>query len=249
MDATSTTEAPNNAPRVAAPAPTGRVRVPAGVTIRDGDPSRVTQAACRALDLVVALMMLVLLAPLLALIALAIRLDTPGSPVFRQRRVGRDGEWFTINKFRTMYHGASHDSHRHFVTRLISGDPEPQGDADRPFFKIAVDARVTRVGRVLRKFSLDELPQLWNVVMGDMSLVGPRPPVSYEVENYRPEWFGRFAVKPGLTGLWQVSGRSEIPVPEMMQLDLEYARTRSFWLNVRILVRTIPVVLLGRGAA
>ena len=114
---------------------------------------------------------------------------------------------------------------------------------------MANDDRVTRVGRFLRKSSLDELPQLWNVLRGDMSLVGPRPPIPYEVEHYPPHWFERFAVKPGMTGLWQVSGRSELTLEEMIALDVEYARSRSLWLNVKILLRTVPVVFVGRGAA
>jgi lipopolysaccharide/colanic/teichoic acid biosynthesis glycosyltransferase len=111
------------------------------------------------------------------------------------------------------------------------------------------DERVTRVGAVLRRTSLDELPQLWNVLRGEMSLVGPRPPIPYEVEHYPSHWFARFAVKPGVTGLWQVSGRSELTLEEMVRLDVEYARRRSLWLNIRILARTVPAVLSGRGAS
>ena len=116
-------------------------------------------------------------------------------------------------------------------------------------FKLAGDKRVTRVGHLLRRASLDELPQLWNVLRGDMSLVGPRPPIPYEVEHYPPHWFDRFAVKPGMTGLWQVSGRSELGLEEMVALDIEYVARRSLWFNVTILARTVPVVFAGRGAA
>jgi lipopolysaccharide/colanic/teichoic acid biosynthesis glycosyltransferase len=210
--------------------------------------TRATDIACRALDLVVAGALLIVLAPLLIAIAIAIRLDSPGRIVFRQRRVGRDLRPFTLNKFRTMRDGAGHENHREFVLALIAAEVPEQG-TERPLFKIAVDDRVTRVGRVLRRSSLDELPQLVNVLRGDMSLVGPRPPIHYEVEHYKPHWFGRFAVKPGLTGLWQVSGRSELTLEEMIALDVDYARRRSLWLNLRILARTIPVVLGGRGAA
>jgi lipopolysaccharide/colanic/teichoic acid biosynthesis glycosyltransferase len=213
-------------------------------------PRQADSVACRLLDVVVASVLLVLLAPLLLVIGLAIRLDSQGTALFRQRRFGHGLEPFTIYKFRTMYTGAEHNnhSHRRFVMGLISGDVSDEA-RDRPFFKIRADARVTRVGHLLRKSSLDELPQLWNVVRGQMSLVGPRPSLSYEVENYPEHWLGRFAVKPGITGLWQVSGRSELTLEQMIALDLEYAQTRSLWRNITILARTIPTVLLGRGAA
>jgi lipopolysaccharide/colanic/teichoic acid biosynthesis glycosyltransferase len=206
-----------------------------------------TDLACRALDVTIAAVLLVVLSPLLLLIALAIWVDSRGFPVFRQRRVGRALSQFTVNKFRTMHKGVASDIHREFVLALIAGE-EPQQDGSGPRFKLASDARVTRLGRILRRTSLDELPQLWNVLRGDMSLVGPRPPIPYEVEHYPPHWFARFAVKPGLTGLWQVSGRSELTLEEMIGLDVEYVKHRSLWLNLRIIVRTIPVVLSTRGA-
>ena len=213
--------------------------------------SKQSAAACRALDVVVSLVLLLALVPVFLALAIAIRLGSPGRVLYRQRRVGRDLEPFTVNKFRTMHSGAGHEKHRQFVIGLIAGEQQPQSEeSDEPnFFKIANDDRVTRVGRFLRKSSLDELPQLWNVLRGDMSLVGPRPPIPYEVEHYPPHWFERFAVKPGMTGLWQVSGRSEHTLEEMIALDIEYARSRSLWLNVKILARTVPVVLIGRGAA
>jgi lipopolysaccharide/colanic/teichoic acid biosynthesis glycosyltransferase len=129
----------------------------------------------------------------------------------------------------------------------MSGE-QPTGDDGKPLFKMAADTRITRVGRILRRTSLDELPQLWNVLRGDMSLVGPRPPIAYEVENYPSHWFARFDVKPGLTGLWQVKGRSQVPLEEMVALDIEYVRRRSLWLNIWILLCTIPAVLKMRGA-
>ena len=205
--------------------------------------SGVTDAACRALDLIGSIVLLVLLSPLLAAIAIAIRLDSPGVPIFRQKRIGRDLEPFTVNKFRTMRHDAADAPHRDYVVQLITRGHE------RPMAKVAGDDRVTRLGHILRRTSLDELPQLWNVVRGEMSLVGPRPPIPYEVEKYPPEWMGRFAVKPGVTGLWQVSGRSELTLAEMIALDLEYTRRRSLLFNVEILLRTIPTVLNRRGAA
>jgi lipopolysaccharide/colanic/teichoic acid biosynthesis glycosyltransferase len=206
--------------------------------------SRATEFGCRALDLAIASSLLVLLAPLLLVIALVIRLDSRGPALFRQRRLGRDLRPFVVNKFRTMHVDMRDDEHRAFVQRLIAGDAERH----RELFKLAGDQRVTRAGRFLRKSSLDELPQLLNVVLGQMSLVGPRPPLDYEVEKYPAHAFGRFAVQPGITGWWQVCGRSQLSFDEMIALDLEYAARRSLWFNVRILARTLPVVLLGRGA-
>ena len=188
-----------------------------------------------------------LMTPVLIAIAVAVRLDSRGPVLFRQRRVGRSLQTFDVNKFRTMTHGASHDVHRAFVVGLIAGE-HPERSEGHPRFKLSADARVTSVGRFLRRSSLDELPQLWNVVRGEMSLVGPRPPIPYEVEHYPPHWFGRFAVKPGITGLWQVSGRSELTLEEMIALDIEYVERRSPLFNLWILLRTIPAVLRFRGA-
>jgi lipopolysaccharide/colanic/teichoic acid biosynthesis glycosyltransferase len=195
---------------------------------------------CRALDLAATLLLLLLLAPILLVIALLIKLDTPGPVLFRQQRVGRHRRPFLVAKFRTMHHGADHEVHRDYMLALIeSGTPAP---------KLAGDARVTRFGSFLRRTSLDELPQLWNVLRGDMSLVGPRPPIPYEVEHYPQHWFARFEVKPGVTGLWQVSGRSEVSLEAMIELDVEYVRRRSVLLNLWILLRTVPAVLSMRGA-
>ena len=204
--------------------------------------------ACRLLDIVVASVALVVLSPLLLLVALVVRLESPGPAIFSQRRVGLDLRPFTVHKFRTMRKGASHDKHRAFVRSLIEGK-QPATVNGEPLFKMASDDRITRVGRFLRRSSVDELPQLWNVVRGDMSLVGPRPPIPYEVEHYPAHWFARFQVKPGLTGLWQVSGRCELTLEQMIALDVRYVRERSLRLNVLILVRTIPAVLTSRGAS
>jgi lipopolysaccharide/colanic/teichoic acid biosynthesis glycosyltransferase len=209
--------------------------------------SSLVDASCRALDVLGSTLLLVVLSPLLAAIAIVIRLDSPGPVLFRQQRIGRDRGPFTVNKFRTMHHGVAHDRHREFVLGLIHGEA-PKQDTSGAYYKMTVDPRVTRVGRLLRRSSLDELPQLWNVVRGQMSLVGPRPAIPYEVEHYPAHWFGRFAIKPGVTGLWQVSGRSEVTLEEMVQLDLDYARRRSLPLNLWILLRTIPAVLGARGA-
>lgn len=205
--------------------------------------------ARRALDLVLALALLVLLSPLLLIIALLIRLDSSGPAVYRQRRLGRDMRPFVVNKFRTMRPDADPAPHREYVQTLILGGRRRAKTGGRPLYKLAVDDRITRVGRVLRRLSLDELPQLWNVVRGEMSLVGPRPVIPYETEQY-PTWYlARFSVKPGLTGLWQVSGRNEKTYEEMVLLDIEYARRRNLPLDLLILVKTLWVVVRARGAA
>jgi lipopolysaccharide/colanic/teichoic acid biosynthesis glycosyltransferase len=209
--------------------------------------NRATDLACRALDILVAAILLVLLVPLMLIIGVIVRLDSPGPVLFRQQRMGKSLRGFTVHKFRTMKHGTSHDVHRTFVLGLIAGE-QPQQTGAGPQFKLSSDRRVTRVGRALRRSSLDELPQLWDVLRGEMSLVGPRPALSYEVEHYPEDWFTRFAVKPGMTGLWQVSGRSAVTLPDMVKLDIEYVHKRTFWLNVAILLRTLPVVLSTRGA-
>jgi lipopolysaccharide/colanic/teichoic acid biosynthesis glycosyltransferase len=205
-------------------------------------------AICRALDVVIASIALVVLAPLLAIIAVAIRVESRGPALFRQRRLGRATQPFVVYKFRTMRTGSSHDAHREFVLALIAGE-RPEAVAGGPRFKLAADRRITGVGRLLRRTSIDELPQLLNVIRGEMSLVGPRPPIPYEVERYPSRWLGRFAVKPGMTGLWQVSGRGELTFTEMIELDLEYVRRRSPLFNLWILVRTVPAVLSLRGAS
>jgi lipopolysaccharide/colanic/teichoic acid biosynthesis glycosyltransferase len=207
--------------------------------------SRATAIACRTLDIAVATVALVLLSPLLLAVVLWIRLDSRGPALFRQERRGRDVRPFVVNKFRTMHVNSRNDEHVAYVQSLIAGDAVRK----EKLFKLVADQRVTRAGRVLRKTSIDELPQLFNVLRGNMSLVGPRPCLDYELVKYPPHAFGRFAVKPGITGLWQVSGRSQLGFDEMIALDIEYAQRPSFWFNVRILVRTLPVALLGIGAA
>ena len=204
-----------------------------------------TPVSLRVIDVVGSAVLLVLLVPLLAVIAIAIRIDSRGPALFRQARCGIGGRGFTIAKFRTMHTGTASTLHREYVTDLIAGG----GDKRNGLYKLDGDPRVTRVGALLRRLSLDELPQLWNVLKGDMALVGPRPPIPYEVEHYPPRWLNRLAVKPGMTGLWQVSGRNELSYDEMVELDLEYVRRRSLRLNLRILVATVGVVIRGRGAA
>jgi lipopolysaccharide/colanic/teichoic acid biosynthesis glycosyltransferase len=214
--------------------------------------SLASDGACRALDILGATIALIALAPVLGAIALIIRLDSPGPALFRQRRLGRDRRPFTVMKFRTMHQGVAHDQHRDFVIGLIKGQapaqPATGAVSEAPCYKMVGDTRMTRFGRLLRRSSLDELPQLWNVLRGEMSLVGPRPPIPYEVEHYPQHWFARFDVKPGVTGLWQVSGRSQVTLEEMVKLDIEYAQSRSLRLNLWILLRTVPAVLGARGA-
>jgi lipopolysaccharide/colanic/teichoic acid biosynthesis glycosyltransferase len=208
-----------------------------------------TDITCRILDIIIALLTLLILSPLMLIIALAVRLESSGPAVFSQERVGRFQRRFTLHKFRTMAAGASNDRHREFVQELYAGQ-HPEATAGNPRFKLAGDPRITRIGRFLRRSSLDELPQLWNVVRGEMSLVGPRPPIYYEVEAYPADhWFTRFDVQPGLTGLWQVSGRCELTLDEMIALDIEYVQRRSLRLNLLILLRTLPAVLASRGAS
>lgn len=199
----------------------------------------------RALDIGVSVLAAVVTAPLLLLAAIAIRLDSPGPVLFRQERIGREGKPFRIVKLRTMAHRSDEVAHRCYIARLLSG----QAETHDGLFKLADDPRITRVGRVLRRLSVDELPQIWNVFWGDMSLVGPRPPVASEAALYDDATRQRLRVKPGMTGLWQVSGRCELPYDEMVRLDIEYWRTWTPMRDVAILLRTPKAVLTGRGAA
>jgi exopolysaccharide biosynthesis polyprenyl glycosylphosphotransferase len=192
----------------------------------------------RMLDVTLSFIGLALGFPLACLIALAITLDSPGPVLFKQVRVGQGGKPFVFFKLRSMFIGAE-GIKREFLHL---------NEMDGPVFKLFDDPRITRVGRFLRKSSLDELPQLFNVLRGEMSLVGPRPPVPEEVRLYEPWQMRRLAVKPGLTCLWQVSGRSIIGFDEWMRLDIQYIRNRSLLLDLEILLRTVPAVLSGTGA-
>ena len=217
----------------------------------DGE-SRYSAAACRALDVAVSAVLLLVLVPVFLIVAVAIRLDSSGRVLYRQRRVGRNQEPFTVNKFRTMHSGAGHETHREFVIGLIAarelapGETHAQRDESN-FFKMANDTRVTRVGRFLRKSSLDELPQLWNVLRGQMSIVGPRP-LPTQMQQYGSEAQRRLLVKPGMSGLWQVSGRSELSWEESIRLDLYYVENWSLATDVTILWKTVGAVLHRRGA-
>ena len=210
-------------------------------------------AFCRRLfDILFAGTLVLLLSPLLVAVTIAIRLDSRGPALFRQRRVGYREREFTLFKFRSMRLDADPRGHQEYVTALIKGEGEANGDGaedDKSLYKLAVDNRITPVGRWIRKWSIDELPQLFNVLRGDMTLIGPRPAIPYEVAEY-PSWYlQRFSVKPGLTGYWQVSGRNERTYEEMVRLDIEYAERRSLLLDLSILARTPFTVLARRGAA
>jgi lipopolysaccharide/colanic/teichoic acid biosynthesis glycosyltransferase len=180
-------------------------------------------------------------------VAIAIKLDSPGPVLFWQRRLGRDLAPFQVAKFRTMGDGCDTEAHRRYVEGMIR-EKEADDGSPRPMQKLQKDPRITKVGALLRRTSIDEVPQLWNVLRGEMSLVGPRPPIQYEVDNYPTRAFRRFAVRPGLTGLWQVRGRSLTTFAEMIDLDSEYVDRRSFLLNLKILALTIPTVIVGKGA-
>ena len=195
------------------------------------------------MDIVGSLVALVLSLPLLVVIAFAIALDSRGPILFRQQRVGLRGRPFTLLKFRSMRMGSDDTLHQSHIADLI------QRGASAPAAKLTNDPRVTRVGRLLRRTSLDEWPQFLNVLAGSMSLVGPRPPIPYEVEHYA-EWHkARLQVKPGITGLWQVSARSQVSFDDMVRLDLAYAESWSLWLDVKILFHTVRAVMSGRGAS
>lgn len=204
--------------------------------------------AKRAVDIVFSLAVLLFGLPFYLLIAALIKLTSEGPVLFVQARVGRDGTPFEFYKFRTMMADNCDDSHREFAENFIKGQKmEKCNETGRPMFKIKGDPRVTSIGRFLRRTSLDELPQFINVLKGEMTLVGPRPPVIYEIAHYS-EWHqGRLKVKPGLTGLWQVSGRSTVPFDEMVMLDLYYIENWSLTLDLNIILRTIPVMLFGYG--
>jgi len=212
----------------------------------------------RLLDLILASLALLISAPLLIIIALCILVDSGWPVIFSQTRIGakrwiRDGYgyWqrskFTCYKFRSMVKDADALVHKAYIEAYVSGCVEASGETEVKY-KLNNDARVTRVGRILRKTSLDELPQLVNVIRGDMSLVGPRPDVPYAVKCYQPWQYGRLAALPGITGLWQTHGRCNVSFDEMVRMDIEYINNQSFWLDLKILLLTIPAVLSGEGA-
>ena len=226
-----------------------RVTVPTTIEVRRAESGQAAELSPawsswqvvgkRALDIVLALVALVVFAPVMAAVALAVRLDGPGPVVFRQTRLGKDGRAFTFLKFRSMVVDAE--------ARLA--ELADRNEADGPIFKIADDPRITRVGRFIRRTSLDELPQLLNVLRGEMSLVGPRPPLPSEVARYAPWQRDRLLVTPGMTGMWQTRGRSALSsFDAIVALDFEYLRRWSLWLDVQLLLHTVLTVVSTRGA-
>jgi lipopolysaccharide/colanic/teichoic acid biosynthesis glycosyltransferase len=206
--------------------------------------------AKRIIDLTLAAIALIVAAPLMALITLCIKLDSPGPVLFRQVRLGLNGRPFTCYKFRTMYQNVDMEVHRRYVQSFIEQQTPANYAANGrlPIFKLTGDPRVTGIGRLLRRSSLDELPQILNVMKGEMSWVGPRPPLPYEVQVYQDWHKQRLETIPGITGLWQVHGRSRVTFDDMVRMDLEYIERQSLLLDGKILLLTIPVVLLGKGA-
>jgi lipopolysaccharide/colanic/teichoic acid biosynthesis glycosyltransferase len=205
--------------------------------------------AKRRFDMIITLLLLPFLGIAIALIALAIRLDSAGPIFFRQTRIGQNGKTFTLLKFRSMIVDHNAEIHRAAVQRFIQGQPLNPHDSNANRYKLATDWRITRVGRFIRKRSLDELPQFLNVLRGEMSLVGPRPPLPYEVELYSPHDQLRLTGKPGLTGLWQVYGRSRVPFDIMIQMDIAYLQAQSLLFDLQLILRTIFVILHGQGGA
>ncbi len=192
----------------------------------------------RTVDLLGASAGLLITAPIMLVVAVAIKLESRGPVLFCHPRLGKDGRPFMMLKFRSMFQEAPALRQQLFAENEVPG----------PVFKIRSDPRITRIGHLIRKYSLDELPQLWNVMRGEMSLVGPRPPIPDEVARYHPWQRERLAVKPGLTCTWQVSGRSDIPFDEWMQMDIEYVRTRGLLMDLKLLLLTVPAVISARGA-
>lgn len=215
------------------------------------DTKKAFRAMKRGMDILGSLLALVVFSPIFLIVSLAIKMTSEGPVFFRQHRMGQYGKAFVFLKFRSMYVNNDAAVHREYVTQLIAGKASKQSSSenDEGVYKLTKDARITRVGAWLRKTSMDELPQFLNVLKGEMSLVGPRPPLSYEVEAY-DIWHRRrlLEAKPGITGLWQVCGRSRVNFDDMVRLDLQYARTWSPWMDIKILARTPGAVVLGEGA-
>jgi len=209
------------------------------------------------MDLFLSILLLVASLPLILVVALAIKLDSPGPVLFKQRRLGKDGREFTMYKFRSMRWNSDDTVHRQAIAARLGYRPSSAGrDGSQegellPFAGLPDDPRVTRIGRFLRKTGLDELPQLINVLKGEMSLVGPRPPLLYEAELYEDWHRARLAAVPGITGLWQIRGRGRVSFDEMVKLDIEYIDNWSVWLDLKILILTLPALLVngqgGRG--
>lgn len=204
----------------------------------------------RTMDIVGSIIALILLSPLLLLIGMLVKVTSPGPILFKQKRAGYKGKYFTFLKFRSMIAGNEDHAHQDYVKKLIRGEIDQinMGTKEMPCYKIKNDPRTTTFGQFLRKTSLDELPQLFNVLKGEMSLVGPRPPILYEVDEYKKWHFRRILeVKPGITGLWQVSGRNQLSFDEMVRLDIKYAEHWSLTMDLKILFRTIKIIFAADG--
>jgi exopolysaccharide biosynthesis polyprenyl glycosylphosphotransferase len=200
----------------------------------------------RTMDVAVALLILLFTWPLWIAIAIMIKLESDGPVILPQERVGMDGKVFLMMKFRSMKSGADDGIHREIMRKLINGEDANQGTPEQPVYgKIKNDPRLTRIGNLIRRYSIDELPQAINVLMGQMSIVGPRPPLPYEVRHYKDWHRTRFHVRPGITGLWQVSGRNRLHFDEMIRLDVFYIENWSPWLDLKIMLKTLPVMLRG----
>jgi lipopolysaccharide/colanic/teichoic acid biosynthesis glycosyltransferase len=204
------------------------------------------RVAKRSLDLAASVIGLILVSPILAAVAVAVTIESGGPIFFRQERLGLGGRPFTLYKFRSMFTSAEQDRHRDHVRDLIRGDAPEDPEAEGVWLPIPADPRVTRLGAFLRRSHLDELPQLINIVRGEMSLVGPRPPIPYEVEVYEPWHLRRLSVIPGLTGLWQATAWGRISFDEGVALDLAYVERRSFWFDLRLIGRTLWQIVTGR---
>ena len=219
--------------------------------INESNSTKVELCLKRAMDIMGALAGIIFFSPMMLIVALLIKITSCGPILFRQERMGFLGKKFTFLKFRSMYVNCSEERHKEYVINLIRKKvgPDPQKPECKPVYKMNDDPRITPFGHFLRKSSIDELPQLFNVLKGDMSLVGPRPPIPYEVEKYENWHFRRvLEVKPGITGLWQVEGRSSTTFDEMVRLDLAYVNKFSVWLDLKIMFKTIWVVFSGKGA-
>lgn len=183
------------------------------------------------------------------IVAICIKLNSPGPIFYRQKRVGQDGVEFAMLKFRSMYINNDSNVHREKIIKYMNGEKLNEDDNGDMAYKQLHDPRITSVGRFIRKTSLDELPQFWNVLRGQMSLVGPRPPLPYEVEFYSPQEWLRLTGKPGLTGPWQVYGRSRVTFHNMIHMDITYLKEQSLWYDLKLIILTIPVMISGRGGA
>ncbi|MGH2496079.1 MAG: sugar transferase [Ktedonobacteraceae bacterium] len=204
----------------------------------------------RIIDILFILLLLPFLCVVMLIVAVLIRLDSEGPVLYRQKRVGQDGVEFEMIKFRSMQINNDDSLHREAVKRYMNGDLfNNDGGSVGTLYKLVDDPRITRVGRIIRKFSIDELPQIFNVLHGEMSLVGPRPPLPYEVEDYSLRDGLRLCGKPGITGYWQVYGRSRVTFEEMVEMDIKYLRQQSILQDIKLIILTIPVAALGRGGA